>query len=281
MFLSIPSNLMKLIYLSLLAALLTPSTFGAKAVVTYRNNEYDVIGTKKGNVVIRVNDRPKSLKPDKIRILDDTGNQLHGTIIELSNLLVTLKQKGTRALIVEADLKPSDTLTDCFLILVSGSRNDVNTVVRTLPKLPANQSSRISFTIKTNEFTKSDPYKLCLFSEGKSIVFSDGEDIVENRITPYEQMPRVLFQVDSQFPEELKSRFSQAKVLMEFSIDENGNATDAKALESPHKLFTENAIVSLTRSKFLSRYTKGVAKPSRIRQVILFRNKAESKNDAQ
>ena len=86
----------------------------------------------------------------------------------MDDLLVSLKSKGTRGLIDESDIEVSAGLSDCFLVIVPGSCNDVSTVVRSLPYQPANQSSKVSFTIKTGKFTKMEPYRLCLFSEGKS-----------------------------------------------------------------------------------------------------------------
>ena len=86
----------------------------------------------------------------------------------MDDLLVSLKSKGTRSLIDEADIEVSADLSDCFLVIVPGSSNDVSTVVRSLPDQPANQSSKVSFTIKTGQLTKMEHYRLCLFSEGKS-----------------------------------------------------------------------------------------------------------------
>lgn len=86
----------------------------------------------------------------------------------MDDFLVSLKSKGTRSLINEADIEVSADLSDCFLVVVSRPSNDVSTVVRALPDQPATQSSKVSFTIKTGKFTKMEPYRLCLFSEGKS-----------------------------------------------------------------------------------------------------------------
>jgi len=269
---------MKLYYLFLSLAIWAPSSFGAKAIATYRNEEYDVTGIKNENVIVRINNRLRTIKAERITIVDDAANQYPAVVADMDNLLVTLKSKGTRSLIVEADIKVSADLSDCFLVLVSGSSNDVSTVVRALTDLPANQSSKVSFTVKTGKFTKMEPYRLCLFSEGKSIVLQDGSDIVKRRITPYEQMPRALFQVESIFPESLRDQYSQATVLMEFTIGEDGNAINVKALESPDERFSKSAIDSLQKSRFGPRYVQGIPKSTRIKQAIVFRNQKPAVN---
>ena len=269
---------MKLYYLFLSLAIWAPSSFGAKAIATYRNEEYDVTGIKNENVIVRINNRLRTIKAERITIVDDAANQYPAVVADMDNLLVTLKSKGTRSLIIEADIKVSADLSDCFLVLVSGSSNDVSTVVRALPDLPANQSSKVSFTVKTGKFTKMEPYRLCLFSEGKSIVLQDGSDIVKRRITPYEQMPRALFQVESIFPESLRDQYSQATVLMEFTIGEDGNAINVKALESPDERFSKSAIDSLQKSRFGPRYVQGIPKSTRIKQAIVFRNQKPAVN---
>ena len=269
---------MKLYYLFLSLAIWAPSSFGAKAIATYRNEEYDVTGIKNENVIVRINNRLRTIKAERITIVDDAANQYPAVVADMDNLLVTLKSKGTRSLIIEADIKVSADLSDCFLVLVSGSSNDVSTVVRALSDLPANQSSKVSFTVKTGKFTKMEPYRLCLFSEGKSIVLQDGSDIVKRRITPYEQMPRALFQVESIFPESLRDQYSQATVLMEFTIGEDGNAINVKALESPDERFSKSAIDSLQKSRFGPRYVQGIPKSTRIKQAIVFRNQKPAVN---
>ena len=85
----------------------------------------------------------------------------------MDDLLVSLKSKGTRSLIDKADIEVSADLSDFFLVIVPGSSNDVSTVVRSLPDQPANQTSKVSFTIKTGKLTKMEHYPLS-FSEGKS-----------------------------------------------------------------------------------------------------------------
>jgi len=269
---------MKLYYLFLSLAIWAPSSFGAKAIATYRNEEYDVTGIKNENVIVRINNRLRTIKAERITIVDDAANQYPAVVADMDNILVTLKSKGTRSLIIEADIKVSADLSDCFLVLVSGSSNDVSTVVRALPDLPANQSSKVSFTVKTGKFTKMEPYRLCLFSEGKSIVLQDGSDIVKRRITPYEQMPRALFQVESIFPESLRDQYSQATVLMEFTIGEDGNAINVKALESPDERFSKSAIDSLQKSRFGPRYVQGIPKSTRMKQAIVFRNQKPAVN---
>lgn len=269
---------MKLYYLFLSLAIWAPSSFGAKAIATYRNEEYDVTGIKNENVIVRINNRLRTIKAERITIVDDAANQYPAVVADMDNLLVTLKSKGTRSLIVEADIKVSADLSDCFLVLVSGSSNDVSTVVRALPDLRANQSSKVSFTVKTGKFTKMEPFRLCLFSEGKSIVLQDGSDIVKRRITPYEQMPRALFQVEAIFPESLRDQYSQATVLMEFTIGEDGNAINVKALESPDERFSKSAIDSLQKSRFGPRYVQGIPKSTRIKQAIVFRNQKPAVN---
>ena len=269
---------MKLYYLFLSLAIWAPSSFGAKAIATYRNEEYDVTGIKNENVIVRINNRLRTIKAERITIVDDAANQYPAVVADMDNLLVTLKSKGTRSLIIEADIKVSADLSDCFLVLVSGSSNDVSTVVRALSDLPANQSSKVSFTVKTGKVTKMEPYRLCLFSEGKSIVLKDGSDIVKRRITPYEQMPRALFQVESIFPESLRDQYSQATVLMEFTIGEDGNAINVKALESPDERFSKSAIDSLQKSRFGPRYVQGIPKSTRIKQAIVFRNQKPAVN---
>jgi|GEM_PF-1568214 len=271
---------MKLYYLILSLAIWAPSSFGAKAIATYRNEEYDVTGVKNENVIVRINNRLRTIKAERITLDDDAANQYPAVVADIDKLLVTLKFKGTRSLIIEADITVSKDLTDCFILLVSGSSNDVNTVVRALPDLSADQPSKISFTIKTGKFTKMEPYRLCLFSEGKSIVLQNGSDIVTRRITPYEQMPRALFQVDAIFPESLRDQYSQATVLMEFTIGEDGNAIDVKPLESPNELFSKSAIESLQKSRFGPRYVQGVPKSTRIKQAIVFRNQKPAMNRA-
>lgn len=86
----------------------------------------------------------------------------------MDDLLLSLKSKGNRGLIDEADIEVSADLSDCFLVVVSGSSNDVSIVVRSLPDQPANQSLKVSFTTKTGKLTKMEHYRLCLFPEGKS-----------------------------------------------------------------------------------------------------------------
>lgn len=270
---------MKPLFLFLLAATIVPTTFGAKATVTYRNEAYDIIGVKNESVTARINNRTKTMRAERIRIVDDPSNRLPGTFAELNNLLVTLKPKGTRALIIEADIKPSSNLTDCYLVLVSGSSNDVNTVARALPDLSANQFSKVSLRIKTNKFTKMEPYQLCLFSGEKSIVLNNGDDIIGGRITPYEQMPRALFQVESIFPDSLKDQYSQATVMMEFTIGVDGNASKITAVKSPHELFSKSAEESLRRSRFTPRYSQGVPKSTRINQTFVFRNQKQSDSE--
>lgn len=265
---------MNLFYVALLLTVVAPTTFGAKAIVTYRNKEYVVVGAKNDNVIIRVNNNnSKVLKPEAIKIVDDATNRLKGPNAKIENLIVTLQSKGSRSLLLKADIIASADLSDCFLILVSGSGNDVNAVARPLPSFSANQPSKISFTIKTGKFTKMEPYQLCLFSGGRSIPLGDGRDIHRARITPYEQLPRALFQVEPVFPESLKEKFIQAKVVIEFALGADGILTDLKALESPHPLFTERAIESLHKSRFAPRYLEGSPVSTRIRQVILFKNR--------
>ncbi len=86
----------------------------------------------------------------------------------MDDLLVYLKSNGTRSLTVEADIEVFTDLSVRFLVIVSGSSNDVGTVFRSLPYQLANQSSKVSFTIKTSDPTKVEHYRFCLFTEGKS-----------------------------------------------------------------------------------------------------------------
>jgi len=263
---------MKLILLVLIPTLALPSLIAANALVSYRNKEYAVIGVNNDSVIINLNGKPKSARPQSARIVDDDTNRMEGVSLELKNLVVTLQPKGTRSLMIQADIESSANIDKGYLILVSGSGNDVSTVARALPPLAANNPSKIDLTIKTSKFTKREPYQLAFFSDGKSIPLKGGDPIVRNRIAPYDDFPRALFQVDSIFPDALKNQFSQAKVIMEFTIDPDGNATNIIAVESPHELFTENAAQSLERSRFVPRYVKGIPKATRTKQIFVFRN---------
>ena len=86
----------------------------------------------------------------------------------MDDLLVSLKSKGTRSLIDQSEIEVSADLSNCFFVIVPGSSNDVSTVVRSLPCQPANQSPKVSLTIKTGKLTEMEHYRLCLFPEGKS-----------------------------------------------------------------------------------------------------------------
>ncbi len=260
--------------LLLLFATTTLATLGysATALTKYRDEEYTITGVKKGAFVIEASGRERTVKGEAVKIVSDPENQYTNGAIEISNLLVTLKTKGRRSLIIEADLQASTTLSGCYLMVVSGSSNDISAVARTLPKLTANESARVAFSITTDKFTRFDPYRLCLFKDGQSIPLQDGDEFVQERITPFEQLPRALFQVEPRFPESLKEKFRQATVRMEFVINADGSVSDLKAIESPDPLFTQNAIQSLQRSKFQPRYLEGRPKRTRLNQAIVFRN---------
>ncbi|QXD32091.1 hypothetical protein [Candidatus Pelagisphaera phototrophica] len=70
----------------------------------YRKEEYDVTGIKNESVIVRINNRLRTIKAERITIVDDAANQYPAVVADMDDLLVSLKSKGTRSLIDEADI---------------------------------------------------------------------------------------------------------------------------------------------------------------------------------
>lgn len=244
----------------------------AGAFARYRGNDYKIVGVNNENLVIDLDGKSKTVRADMVSFLADESNQLKGVNIELKDLLVTINDKGKRSLIIQAEIRANKTIDDCYLILVSGSSNDIRTVARALPELATEKSAKVSFAVRTSDFTQMDPYQLCLFSKGNSIAIKGGENMHRGRITPYSQHPRVVFQERPVFPAALVSQYTQATVIVEFTINEDGLVTKSKIIDSPHKQFSSEAIRSLDRSKFRPRFVGGVAQETRLKQAIVFKN---------
>ena len=72
------------------------------------------MGIKNENVIVRINNRLRTIKAERITIVNDAANQYLAMAADTSNLLVILKSEGTRSLIIEADIKVSAHFSGCF-----------------------------------------------------------------------------------------------------------------------------------------------------------------------
>jgi len=143
-------------------------------IAKYRNEEYSETGIENENVIVRINNRLETIKAERISVVDDAANQKLAVVAEMDDLLVYLKSNETRSLIVEADIEVSADLSDRFLVIVSGSSNDVGNVIRSLPYQLANQSSKVSFTIKTSNLTNVEHYRFAFLpKENRTDMFPD------------------------------------------------------------------------------------------------------------
>ena len=96
----------------------------------------------------------------------------------------------------------------------------------------------------------------------------DIEEIFELR--DLDRTPKAVFQVEPQYPYELKQAKIKGWVLLEWIITESGSVKGAKVIQSSHDAFNRPAIDSVLKSKWMPGEISGKAVPTRVRQKIMF-----------
>ena len=85
-----------------------------------------------------------------------------------------------------------------------------------------------------------------------------------------DQKPSVLRKVDPKYPEAARRANREAVVILEFTVDVNGKATDIKVAEPKGFGFDEAAIDAIKRWRFTPAKKDGASVPMRVRQPIRF-----------
>ena len=85
-----------------------------------------------------------------------------------------------------------------------------------------------------------------------------------------DQMPRVLRKVDPKYPENARRANREAVVLLEFTVDVNGRATDIKVVKPVGYGFDEAAIEAIKKWRFTPAKRDGESVPMRVQQRIRF-----------
>lgn len=85
-----------------------------------------------------------------------------------------------------------------------------------------------------------------------------------------DQNPRVLRKVDPKYPEAARRANREAVVMVEFTVDVDGKATDIKVTDPKGFGFDEAAIEAVKKWRFTPAKKDGVSVPKRVRQPIRF-----------
>ena len=85
-----------------------------------------------------------------------------------------------------------------------------------------------------------------------------------------DQKPGVLRKVDPKYPEAARRANREAVVILEFTVDVNGKATDIKVAEPKGFGFDEAAVEAIERWRFTPAKKDGASVPMRVRQPIRF-----------
>ena len=253
----------------LLGIMFTSNPFAATPIIRFKNNDYPVIDVKDDSVVIEIKGKPKVIKRYEIRIDPNSRNQSDLATVTVNSRITTAQTKGEKRIRFKADITTTADLKNCFLVLTT--KEPSNTVIRKLPDLEANKKRPVFFEKTTNGFSIGETYQIYVFTEGKCVSLTDGNPYAKGQVVSFDSFPRARFQVAPIFPEELKGKINEAKVLVEFTIESDGSLSNVTALESPHELFSQAAIESLEKSLWSPRRVNGEAKSTRIKQTITFR----------
>ena len=85
-----------------------------------------------------------------------------------------------------------------------------------------------------------------------------------------DQNPRVLRKVDPKYPEAARRANREAVVMVEFTVDVDGKATDIKVADPKGFGFDEAAIEAIKKWRFTPAKKDGVSVPKRVRQPVRF-----------
>jgi protein TonB len=69
---------------------------------------------------------------------------------------------------------------------------------------------------------------------------------------------RPIYVVSAEYPKRAVQRRLPGEVVVEFTIDENGNTRDCKVIESTHRMFNQSALEAIRKKRYLPRFVDGV-----------------------
>jgi periplasmic protein TonB len=105
---------------------------------------------------------------------------------------------------------------------------------------------------------------------GNSFQLSDSFEDMVFEVADLDEQPKPLVQSAPVYPAKLKRTGIQGRVIIIFIVDEKGNTSGARVVDSPHPDFSSSAIAAVTSWKFEPGKKDGKSVKTRVRIPLAF-----------